>query len=48
MNTFDKNMEKIFDVTPVEEEKKSLVPVTKEPIDSIASDCQRRTTPTSI
>jgi len=26
MNTFDKNMEKIFDVTPVEEEKKPLVP----------------------
>ena len=24
MNTFDKNMEKIFDVTPVEEEKKKL------------------------
>lgn len=35
MNTFDKNMEKIFDVTPVQEEKKPLVPVTKEPIDSI-------------
>jgi uncharacterized protein YicC (UPF0701 family) len=35
MNTFDKNMEKIFDVTPVQEEKKSLVAVTKEPIDSI-------------
>jgi uncharacterized protein YicC (UPF0701 family) len=28
MNTFDKNMEKIFDVTPIEEEKKPLVPVT--------------------
>jgi uncharacterized protein YicC (UPF0701 family) len=27
MNTFDKNMEKIFDVTPVQEEKKPLVPV---------------------
>jgi uncharacterized protein YicC (UPF0701 family) len=28
MNTFDKNMEKIFDVTPVEvPEKKSLIPV---------------------
>ena len=35
MNTFDKNMEKIFDVTPIEEEKKPLVPVTKEPTDSI-------------
>jgi uncharacterized protein YicC (UPF0701 family) len=35
MNTFDKNMEKIFDVTPVPEEKKPLVPVTKEPIDNI-------------
>lgn len=35
MNTFDKNMEKIFDVTPVEEEKKPLVPVNKEPVDSI-------------
>jgi hypothetical protein len=27
MNTFDKNMEKIFDVTPVEEKAKPLVPV---------------------
>ena len=35
MNTFDKNMEKIFDVTPVVEEKKPLVPVTKEPTDGI-------------
>jgi uncharacterized protein YicC (UPF0701 family) len=35
MNTFDKNMEKIFDVTPVPEEKKPLVSVTKEPIDNI-------------
>ena len=35
MNAFDKNMEKIFDVTPVVEENKSLIPVTKEPIDSI-------------
>jgi uncharacterized protein YicC (UPF0701 family) len=35
MNAFDKNMEKIFDVTPVQEEKKPLVPVTKEPTDSI-------------
>jgi hypothetical protein len=35
MNTFDKNMEKIFDVTPVQEEKKPLVPVTKEPTDGM-------------
>lgn len=35
MNTFDKNMEKIFDVTPVVEEKKPLVPVTKEPTDGM-------------
>jgi len=36
MNTFDKNMEKIFDVTPVEEEKKSLVPtVSKSPTDDL-------------
>jgi uncharacterized protein YicC (UPF0701 family) len=35
MNTFDKNMEKIFDVTPVEEEKKPLVPTVKEPTDNI-------------
>jgi hypothetical protein len=28
MNTFDKNMEKIFDVTPVEEQKKSSEIVT--------------------
>ena len=35
MNTFDKNMEKIFDVTPVQEEKKPLVPVTKEQTDSV-------------
>lgn len=36
MNTFDKNMEKIFDVTPVEEEKKPLVPVTnKSPTDDL-------------
>jgi hypothetical protein len=27
MNTFDKNMEKLFDVTPVEQEAKPLVPV---------------------
>jgi uncharacterized protein YicC (UPF0701 family) len=36
MNTFDKNMEKIFDVTPVQEEKKPLVPVVnKSPTDEI-------------
>ena len=36
MNTFDKNMEKIFDVTPVEEEKKPLVATTiKSPTDDI-------------
>lgn len=35
MNTFDKNMEKIFDVTPVPEEKKPLVPVTKELMDGV-------------
>jgi uncharacterized protein YicC (UPF0701 family) len=36
MNTFDKNMEKIFDVTPVQEEKKPLVPVIdKNPVDNI-------------
>ena len=36
MNTFDKNMEKIFDVTPVETEPKSLVPVEpKSPIDNL-------------
>lgn len=29
MNTFDKNMEKLFDVTPVQQEEKPLVPVTK-------------------
>jgi hypothetical protein len=27
MNTFDKNMEKLFDVTPVEQESKPLLPV---------------------
>ena len=27
MNTFDKNMEKLFDVTPVEQEVKPLLPV---------------------
>lgn len=30
MNQFDKNMEKIFDVTPVEEKKQPLVPIKKE------------------
>lgn len=35
MNTFDKNMEKIFDVTPVQEENKPLVPITKEPTDGM-------------
>ena len=36
MNTFDKNMEKIFDVTPVEIEPKPLVPVEpKSPIDNL-------------
>jgi len=36
MNTFDKNMEKIFDVTPIEEEKKPLVPiVNKSPTDDL-------------
>lgn len=35
MNDFDKNMEKIFDVTPVQEEKKPLVPITKEPTDGM-------------
>lgn len=29
MNTFDKNMEKIFDVAPVEQELKPLLPVVK-------------------
>ena len=31
MNTFDKNMEKLFDVTPVEEKEKPLVPVVSKP-----------------
>ena len=36
MNTFDKNMEKIFDVTPMEEQKKPLVPViNKSPVDEL-------------
>jgi len=30
MNTFDKNMEKIFDVTPIEQEPKPLVPTVKD------------------
>ena len=30
MNTFDKNMEKIFDVTPVEEKKQPLIPIKRE------------------
>ena len=33
MNTFDKNMEKLFDVTPVEQEAKPLVPVVTEPVE---------------
>ena len=36
MNTFDKNMEKIFDVTPVEPKEQPLVPVEpKSPIDNL-------------
>ena len=36
MNTFDKNMEKIFDVTPIEPaEAKPLVPVEKNPVDKL-------------
>ena len=36
MNTFDKNMEKIFDVTPVETKDQPLVPVeTRSPVDSL-------------
>ena len=35
MNTFNQSMEKIFDVTPVVEEKKSLVPVEKPAEDNI-------------
>jgi uncharacterized protein YicC (UPF0701 family) len=30
MNSFDKNMEKIFDVTPVEEKKQPLIPIKRE------------------
>jgi hypothetical protein len=33
MNTFDKNMEQIFDVTPVEKVEKPLVPVNTESVD---------------
>ena len=29
MNTFDKNMEKIFDVAPVEQKEQPLVPLSK-------------------
>jgi len=29
MNTFDKNMEKLFDVTPVEQKERPLVPVVQ-------------------
>jgi len=32
MNTFDKNMEKIFDVTPVEPKEKFLVPTESKPV----------------
>lgn len=36
MNTFDKNMEKLFDVTPVQQEPKPLVPVVKAaPVDGV-------------
>ena len=36
MSDFDKNMEKIFDVTPVEQEAKPLVPTEpKSPVDSL-------------
>lgn len=31
MNTFDKNMEKLFDVTPVEQKEKPLLPVVIKP-----------------
>ena len=33
MSTFDKNMEKLFDVTPVEREAKPLVPVVTAPVE---------------
>lgn len=35
MSQFDKNMEKIFDVTPVEEKKQPLVPVKREEDDGL-------------
>ena len=36
MNTFDKNMEKLFDVSPVEPKEQPLVPVQpKSPVDSL-------------
>lgn len=36
MNTFDKNMEKIFDVTPIEPKEQPLVPVeNKSPVDNL-------------
>ena len=35
MSTFDKNMEKIFDVTPVEKEKKPSLPVVKSSTDDL-------------
>jgi len=36
MNNFDKNMEKIFDVTPIEQVEKPLVPTkNNEPIESV-------------
>jgi len=33
MSTFDKNMEKLFDVTPVEQETKPLLPVVTTPVE---------------
>jgi hypothetical protein len=38
MNTFDKNMEQIFDVTPVEKVEKPLVPVNTESVDPTMPD----------
>lgn len=36
MSTFDKNMEKIFDVTPVEPKEQPLVPIeNKSPVDNL-------------
>jgi hypothetical protein len=35
MSEFNKNMEKLFDVTPVEPKEKPLVPVTQEPASPI-------------